>query len=487
MIYSLTCPTEMEFFGSPGRIWVNVLIPEDASGKTLRIEFSSPFQQYQTVPTDLYWLEYDEIQPAQTSVMWIRNTAALIILGLGIISYANANIWKNKKLRHYLFTIGDFYLTVALWVCSEINVIAVILGRTGVSSLLAMVFIRLMPVTFYYLYVASIGRKTWWLRIAGGIVWLNFGVSILLQFVFHISMVALLPYHTILTITSALICISGMIYEFITQPHMRHSMRIYYASIILLVGALCEANSYVNRVQFGRYSGVAISVTCIIYALFVHVFLVEKEALTDVEKRELELHYKILQRKPLTSQINAHFLGNTLNTISAYCKQDAQKADRAIQLLAVYMREYMHLVNESDYVGIEDEIYLVELYLKIQNMRFDNSITLDVKNEFEDFVLPPLCLQPLVENAVAHGLRRNYHKGNIFITTKRIGKRAEIVVGDNGSGFIVDDVGTYMGVGLTNVNARILAMGGIMEVHSQEGKGTKVILRVPMDLDCILL
>lgn len=96
-------------------------------------------------------------------------------------------------------------------------------------------------------------------------------------------------------------------------------------------------------------------------------------------------------------------------------------------------------------------------------------------------MLPSLCLQPLVENAVHYGIRSLGEKGKVVISTKKKNGMAEITVQDNGVGFEMDKMGDYRGVSLININTRILALGGTMEIQSELGIGTVVILRVPVE------
>lgn len=481
LMYSLVCPEGMELFGSTGKRWVEVVIPAEANGKTLRLVISSDFKAYQTMPTNIYWLQRGDVQMVQNSNMWGRNIAALTLLVLSILSYVNASMWKNERLRRYLFGLGDLYLLITLWLCAELNILALVFGRISISSMLAMVFIRMIPIVFYHVSVFADKEQSSWMSFVGIFVWANLILALILQFIFGISLVSQLAGYAIAICIGTGICLVGMLRQFITKPYTRYVKGIYYCSFVLLLAALGESLCYLFHGSLGQYTGISVSIGGIVYGSLVHIFLVRNESINEVEKRELEAHFKELRKKPLTSQINAHFLGNALNSISAYCKEDPEKADRAVQLLGKYMREYMHLVDTGDDVYVEDELYLVQLYYEIQKTRFGDAIQFEIINEFDDFQLPPLSLQPLVENAVWHGIRSSIEEGVVKIKTMKSNNMGVVIISDNGVGFEMDSAETYMGVSLTNVKARILEMGGTMHIHSRTGQGTEVVLRVPLE------
>ncbi|WP_409967752.1 hypothetical protein RFF05_14455 [Bengtsoniella intestinalis] len=117
--YELTCPAEFAFYGSTGRNWVEIPIREGMIGETLRLEFYTPFAAYSKVPNDLYYVVSDDIDTVRIDYMWMRNTVALALISLAVITYVNATIWKYHKLRRYLLVLADLYLFTGLWVCAN--------------------------------------------------------------------------------------------------------------------------------------------------------------------------------------------------------------------------------------------------------------------------------------------------------------------------------------------------------------------------------
>ncbi len=186
------------------------------------------------------------------------------------------------------------------------------------------------------------------------------------------------------------------------------------------------------------------------------------------------------KNKVLVHQIKAHFFFNTLNTISALCKQDVAKADKAIQTFAAYMRSYMYLITEDNNIPFDQELSMVRSSLEIERMRFPDSFTYTLDLKCRDFELPPLSLQPIVENALLHGLRKTGHHGQLRIATERLDDVIQIVVEDDGRGFDTAILKESKSIGLKNMVERVkLMVDGTVTIESQRGKGTRAVIEIP--------
>lgn len=479
VVYELFCPDYLEFFGSPGCKWVNLYISEDMVGKTLRIYLTNDYTMYQDMPTELYFIGESSISLLQFNRLFTRNIAVLVIFGLALITYLNAFMWKEKTKRRYLFCLADLYLFAGLWLCFELNLLAVYLGRAELSAFFSMIFLRIMPIVFFHFCLSMMKQRTAFTVLSGICVWANLIFSILLQFIWGVSLIDLLWCNFII---GTYVCIRA-IYVIIRQYRSRHQHDMmdhaFYASLIFVVAYAIESYWYMSANNYYVYTGFAMSIAFLAYSMIAHVLLVNAESKTDQAKRALEEEYTRLHKKPLNQQINAHFMFNSLNTISAYCKEDPAKADYAVRVLANYMHSYAMLVGSDEYVAVEEELDLLESYMTIQNVRFENHIVFTVNNQCEEVMIPPLVLQTLVENAIHHGLRNQYYVGEISIDIKDNLDMFEIIVKDSGVGFDVSKLKKAEGVGIRNLNHRVLAMGGTVTVTSEVGQGTTVSLLIP--------
>lgn len=193
----------------------------------------------------------------------------------------------------------------------------------------------------------------------------------------------------------------------------------------------------------------------------------------------LGMEIEEFRNKVMISQIQPHFMYNTLTTIKALCKVEPELAAKTITNFADYLRGNMDFASLEATIPLEKELNHTKIYTEIEALRFDN-ITFEFKIEDSDFEIPALCIQPMVENAVRHGVRSR-KDGHILIHTFQDQKYHNIVIQDNGKGF--DNAqfnGSRTHIGLLNTRLRIERLvHGIFEVESVPEKGVKITMRIP--------
>lgn len=187
----------------------------------------------------------------------------------------------------------------------------------------------------------------------------------------------------------------------------------------------------------------------------------------------------------MISQIQPHFLYNALNTIQYLCVTDSKAASDAIQNFSKYLRKNMNSLTCKDPISLENELEHLKSYLNIEKLRFPD-ITIDYDIKEKNIVLPPLTIQPLVENAIHHGVRKLEGDGRVMIATWKDAKNKYVMLADNGVGFdplkYNDDGKNH--VGIKNVMQRVSAMcNGEMKIESQIGNGTKITIILPIGND----
>jgi len=194
----------------------------------------------------------------------------------------------------------------------------------------------------------------------------------------------------------------------------------------------------------------------------------------------------------LQSQIKPHFLYNTLNSIAAMGYTDFDKMQTLLHEFSRYLRLSFDFRNAAPLVELEHELKLIRSYLHIELERFGDRIRVkwDVEGDI-DVMVPPLSIQPLVENAIKHGLMRRNEGGTVTISIAKRGNQAEIAVSDDGVGMTGEQLerllaesaqtGPGMSVGLRNIDRQLkqLFQDGL-RVESAPDRGTVVRFRVPM-------
>lgn len=184
----------------------------------------------------------------------------------------------------------------------------------------------------------------------------------------------------------------------------------------------------------------------------------------------------------LKAQIHPHFLFNTLNAIRAYVRADPDTAERMIARLSQLLRHALTSAK-ADEVTLEEELEVARAYLDIERVRFEDRLRVrwDVDPSALPAKVPHLVLQPLVENAVRHGIAPRAAEGTVEVTAKRRGHSLYLSVRDDGVG-IRDAESVREGVGLSNVRARLAQLYGARQtltVESAAGGGVHVHLTLP--------
>ncbi len=197
--------------------------------------------------------------------------------------------------------------------------------------------------------------------------------------------------------------------------------------------------------------------------------------------REHEDDLKAQQRiRIMISQIQPHFMFNTLSTIQALCRIDPDKAFDTTEKFGTYLRNNIESLNKSDLIPLRKELEHTKIYADIEMIRFPK-IRVEYYIEDEDFKVPTLTIQPLVENAIRHGIRGR-SDGLVVVATRKVPGFHEIMIRDNGKGFAIENIDELEDshIGLRNVRDRIESMcDGEMEIKSSPDHGTTITLAIP--------
>lgn len=198
-----------------------------------------------------------------------------------------------------------------------------------------------------------------------------------------------------------------------------------------------------------------------------------------------ELENELMQNQIaiMLSQIQPHFLYNSLVVIRQLCRIDPKMAEETVLEFSNYLRGNLDSLTISEPISFERELRHVETYLAIEKKRFGNKLNIVYDIKIKDFTLPALTLQPIVENAVRYGITKRDNGGTITITTEKSGRNVIISVIDDGVGFdqqqpVPQDGRSHIGV--SNVRSRLAAMcGGTLEEKSKPGAGTIAVITIP--------
>ena len=205
---------------------------------------------------------------------------------------------------------------------------------------------------------------------------------------------------------------------------------------------------------------------------------------TQLELAERQMSEILLSKaelRALQAQINPHFIFNALNTIVSFCRTDPEVARNLLVRLGDFLRS--SFVEQKEFIPLHQELEHVEAYLEIERARFGERLRVEYNIEVEDVMVPPLVLQPLVENAVRHGISPDPAGGTLYISTEWKDDACLIVVRDTGVGFDSDLALLGPGIGLRNVDKRLRNVYGStsgISITSRPGEGSVCTISVPL-------
>jgi len=314
-----------------------------------------------------------------------------------------------------------------------------------------------------------------WSRLMNGILILNavmqvvslpFGWMLVVDEQNHYSHGPLFPaYIGVCFIVLGLLILQFGIYG---RSFRRRNRRSLYATMLLLVVAIALHEALPNNRT--AYIGMAISAAL----MFIHYTEYSQLSADDtLAEQRVQL---------MLSQIKPHFLYNTLGSIEALCDSDPKAAKLATHQFSQYLRGNMNSLTAESMIPFENELQHARLYLELEQIRFGEDLRVEYQIGPKDFFLPPLTLEPIVENAVKHGIRQNDDgSGTVRISTAESEDCCKVQVADDGPGFdpqAVPDDGTH--VGIRNVRERLSRIcGGSLTIAQTPGRGTVVTILLP--------
>jgi sensor histidine kinase YesM len=292
-------------------------------------------------------------------------------------------------------------------------------------------------------------------------------------------------YWYILTILEYLALTAFIIFDFKKRSAIKY---LTLLSVLLISAALCL--DFIALV-FGWWEGIAFHfVFLLIFSVVIIIALrvIPKSIKESYRARELEMEGQALkieleERKIdiMFSQIQPHFLYNTLNTIYHLCDIDVEKAKSALDNFADYLRNNINALNGSQTIDFDMEIRHVNTYLNLEKIRFGDELEIEYDLRAKGFSVPVLSIQPLVENAVKHGTSKKRGGGKVTISSREDEFNYIITVLDTGAGFdkaVLE--GKKDSIGIKNVSQRLKSnCNGTLEVQSEPGVGTMATITIP--------
>jgi sensor histidine kinase YesM len=303
---------------------------------------------------------------------------------------------------------------------------------------------------------------------------------------------------SIITILDIINIFTGMFFTSVDGVYLRSNMMIISQgyqfvlfAVVFFVMLFNKNLAIREKVSFASYcllplvaivlqnvfKGYAIAYASIIVATEILFFSlnVRKNILLAEEKEK----NKDAQIKIMMSQIQPHFIYNSLSSISTLITIDPEKAQNALDEFTEYLRRNLSSLTETRLIPFDDELRHIETYIALEKIRFNERIKVVYNIEATNFFVPPLSIQPIVENAIKHGILKKVEGGTLVFKTYEKEDAFVVEVIDDGVGFDMSNVDFKNNVhfGINNIKHRINNMcNGDIVINSEVDKGTRVVV-----------
>lgn len=397
----------------------------------------------------------------------------LLLLGLAFIVLIDPYI--RREYRRTMLVIAALCLTL---IAQNYWDYALAVGRPRpmLRTMVSIYGYAVRPVILIlFLYIVRPEGKRWyWWVLAGlnGAVYLTALFSPVSFWIdqgnyFHAG-----PLGSSCLVTSMILLVSLLIQSLRSR---RHAGRWDGWIPILVIGMVVASIGLDYRIKEGQqpisFLTIAIIVGSVFYYIWLHLQFVREH------ERDLMAAQRI---QIMMTQIQPHFLFNALNTIRALYAKDSPLAERTLEDFSAYLRQNLESLSQTDLIPVTKELEHTRLYAEIEKQRFPN-VQVEYRIEDADFEVPALTIQPLVENAIRHGVRSR-ENGLVTVSTAREAGGHRVTVTDNGVGFDPKQQPSTeeLHIGIRNVKERVEKMcGGELILTSEVGEGTSVTMLFP--------
>ena len=248
-----------------------------------------------------------------------------------------------------------------------------------------------------------------------------------------------------------------------------------YEKIAFAVYCLLPLIAIVLQNIFKGYAIAYLSIIIAIEVLFLFSNVQRNMELSKQKQQNAEAQIKLM-----LSQIQPHFIYNSLSSISTLITIDPDKAQNALDDFTEYLRHNLSSLTETRMIPFSDELRHIRTYIHLEKVRFGKRVNVIYDIQVKDFEVPPLSIQPIVENAVKHGILKKIEGGTLTIKTYEDENSYYVEIIDDGIGFNIDNINFSENkhIGLKNIQYRLTHMcGAELKVNSEEGKGTDITVR----------
>ena len=468
--------TEKPHIGkTPGKYWLNIPMLPEFSGKSVRLVLTPVFRNVRTEGLNFLLISRDTlltqmVLPEDGLLLFLGGLSVMAGLILAVMVLFIPADGRDKRL---VFSIGLVTIFAALWKLSGLPVVALLFDYMAIHKEVwyAGTLCYLLMLVFSLNMMSCMGKEQPD-RIGEFCFFLSAAAAVLLVV---LQMTGLIELHDVTIGFGVGVALMHLV--ILLKRKAGRSEWLWVLPFFLTM----VADLLVYLVT-GSMQAAPFFMLWLILNLFIRGFGFVRQAVLrerTLRKKEEELHEAKV--RTMINQIQPHFIYNTLSSIYLLCQDDPDKAARVVENFSEYLEGNFTAIASSELTAFSNELQHTRAYLSVVSVLYGDSLAVEYDTEYTAFRIPPLTLQPLVENSVKFGVAKGHTPGRIFIRSRAVENGSEVIVEDNGPGFspAVDDK-TH--VGLRNVRERLdLLCGGTLEIDSPSGGGTVARIFIPSE------
>lgn len=477
LVYTFT--GEDDIFSTSGGAWVTVPIYESDLGKEVLVILTPLYDNYNVKMPDFLLGSEVAVHNAvlHRALSAIMLSMCVIFAGLLLICLAIYNSIKGMRVDR-LYALGIMALSAGVWRITYDRV-AYLLFENNSVFIFTLSVVSLMALALSMLNsLEKNERNKNFVEICSYI----YATVYVFQLVLQLTGIAdlrqtLKVIHITIIVSAAAFVVDGLSKIFFPKEEGKRKINFVW---LLGVGVALDLSLY--YFSDDSLSLVFTLIAILIYSVFEGITLM----FTYIEQKnayeEMKIQLALSRTTTMMSQIRSHFVFNLLNAISGMCKYDPEMADDTVVRFARYLRNNIDIMEKDDNIPFETDLRQVEDYVALEQVRFGDKIEFYTDVEKDDFMIPPLILQPVVENAIKHGISKKQGNGTIILRTRDAGENVVITVEDDGVGFDMSELDKERSVGIRNIKFRLQHLvKGSLDIKSEVGVGTTVTITIPKE------
>lgn len=486
LVYSLKKSDACELGKTAGTNWINVALDKTQENKEIEIILTPVYKS--SMNTNMEFLKGPQIELVlkQLRSDWILMALSILTMFSGLVFFIMAIFtFRRKETGDNLASLGCFAFMIGLWKFTDIGMCFILWpDKTILFFYISIGMLMFMPVPIMKAMKSFFEERLHrWMDVSCVISVSVAMIQILLQMCSVADLRETLMMTHIIIALNALFGMASLAYE---KLYLRKAGKVGVGRMlfgICAIGAIGDLIVYYIK-------GTSFGLIFTVLSFLIYIMVVGLQLVFDYFKKQnalLEKDVELAESRIdlMVSQIQPHFLYNVITSIMAICMQSADKAVEALADFADYLRGNLDSLQNEKMISFSKELHHIESYMRLEQLRFSHKLHVDYDIEVKDFLIPTLTIQPLMENAVKHGIGQKEEGGTVRLVTRELGDSILIIVEDTGVGFDPnhknDDGRSHLG--LENVKRRISMMShGDIEIDSVIGEGTIIKIELPKEL-----